>query len=570
MTVQELAALLAAIDGKGYKAYKSISGIYRYPRFELFIDHVQSDPFAAMSRLRVRVSRQNSGFADDTTANPGRTTALEDFLTRRFHHHCQTTARGSRGIGQSGIVTIEKPAQEILKRSSMIVDDRFVEVRFFAGLPALGRNIAGLLAITMLCRDLPRIVDASLFIDQLDRQKLYDHLLVAEDANALRAALPALHLVAFIGNGTSLPRASGIDPRPLVREQSIPFESPPELALTIDVPNHGRITGMGIPRGVTLLVGGGYHGKSTLLSAMERGIYNHVPGDGREYLVTDLSAVKIRAADGRSIEKTDISAFINHLPFQKDTSAFCTDNASGSTSQAAGIAEAVEIGTTALLMDEDTSATNFMIRDARMQQLVSEQQEPITPFIDKVRWLFTEKGISTVLVMGSSGDYFSVADHVIQMETYRPRDVSARAKQIAAEYPSGRAEEGKQGFGTITPRIPLEKSFNRHNSAGRSKISARGCQELLFGQTLIDCQDLEQIVETAQMRAIGYAIDYARRYMDGYRTLAEVVQCVMNDLEIDGLDILSPFRRGDLARFRSFELAGTINRMRTLKVRQRL
>lgn len=569
MTQQQLEESLTNIDGKSYKAYKTIAGVYRYTQFELHIDHVQADPFAAMSRLRVRVPRVAAGFTADTTTNQSRRIALEDFLSRRFYHLCQKTSRSNRGIGQSGTISMEQPHQEILERSSLVVNDLHVEARFFAGLPAKGRQIDGQVACTMLCHELPIIVSESLFLSHLDQKKLYAHLMVAEDADFLRASLSSMNLVAFIGNGAILPRASGIDPHPLCRDQPVAFKSPPELEAEVALPNSGKVKGMGIPKGVTLIVGGGYHGKSTLLNAIELGIYNHIPGDGRERVVTDPAAVKIRAADGRHIEKTDISPFINNLPFNKDTVAFSTENASGSTSQAAAISEAIEAGATTLLLDEDTSATNFMIRDMRMQQLVSKDKEPITPFVDKVQYLHAEKDISTLLVMGGSGDYFSVADHVIQMDAYIPYDVTQKTKKIAAKFITGRVEEGGKQFGAIKSRIPMEKSFNSQNAAGRSKISPRGQNEILYGQTLISCWDLEQIVEIAQMRSIGYAIDYARRYMDGQRTLSDITQLVMADLENKGLDILPPFRTGDLTIFRSFELAAAINRMRTLQVRQR-
>jgi predicted ABC-class ATPase len=325
---------------------------------------------------------------------------------------------------------------------------------------------------------------------------------------------------------------------------------------------------MGIPKGVTLIVGGGYHGKSTLLNTLERGIYNHIPQDGRERVVTLPQAVKIRAADGRSITRTDISPFIGNLPLEKDTASFSTKNASGSTSQAANISEALEAGARVLLLDEDTSATNFMIRDHRMQQLVAKDREPITPFIDKVRQLYDEKGVSTVLVMGGSGDYFSVADQIIRMTAYVPEDVTRKAHDIARTHTTGRMKEGGESFGKINMRVPLAESFNPYRGKRRLKIAAPRMDEILFGSTEIDIGDVEQVVHLSQTRGIGHAIHYAIQYMDGRRTLKEVVDRVMQDIDDKGLDILTPFVTGDIARFRDIELAAAINRMRTLKVKQ--
>lgn len=236
--------------------------------------------------------------------------------------------------------------------------------------------------------------------------------------------------------------------------------SPASLSITIQTPNSGTVSGMGIPKGVTLIVGGGYHGKSTLLRALEIGVYNHVPGDGRERVVSNPSAVKIGAEDGRRIEKVNISPFINNLSFGKNTQAFSSENASGSTLQAANIIESLEIGASVILIDEDTSATNFMIRDHRMQELVSKEKEPITPFIDKVRHLYTDCGVSTILAIGGAGDYFDVADYVICMVEYTPRDVTGDAKRITDKFVSERISEGGTSFGRILERIPLVDNFN--------------------------------------------------------------------------------------------------------------
>ena len=565
---QHLLHQLRSIDGKGYKAYKGIQGEYQFPQYVLIIDHVQGDPFAAPSRIRVRVDRETTGFPMEVTSNKIRTVAVCDFLIRKFYRNCQKYTKGRRGTGKSGLITIDTPVQQILERSAMVIDDGRVEARFFMGLPGYGRGISGKDAEAMFFDELPRIVVRSLFIKHLSGQALLHHTQTAEDADFIRKILPDMNLIGFVGNQAILPRASGIDPKPLPSDQAIPFKAPDSFQVTLDLPNQGRIIGMGIPAGVTLIVGGGYHGKSTLLNALEMGIYNHIPGDGRERVATAETAVKIRAADGRNIEKTDISPFINNLPYRKDTRAFSTQNASGSTSQAANIVEALEAGAKVLLLDEDTSATNFMIRDHRMQQLVAKDQEPITPFIDKVSQLFQDKGISTVLVMGGSGDYFSVADHVIQMADYQPIDVTATAKQIAATGQENRQEEGGRRFGDPCQRCPLAKSFNPYRGNRRLKITAPRLREVLFGETLLDMGDVEQVVDISQTRAIGYAMKYATQFMDGNRSMKEILALIMETLDKKGLDVLPPYLTGDLARFRDIELAAAINRLRTLTVRQ--
>lgn len=568
LSKENLRNKLRKIDGKGYKAYKDIKGMYDFSEYTLYIDHIQGDPFAAPSRLRVRVPQEKAGFPKDTFQNRSREIALRDYLTRSFCEASRKFCRGIRGTGKSGIIDIDRPGQEILERTSLLVTDSFVEARFEMGLPAYGRKIASQHAMTMFFEEIPRIVQSSLFYEKQDKKALMKHIETGEDADFLRNQLESLGLVAFVSDGAILPRASGIDPRPLKQGRVIPFESPPSLRMRVHLPNQGFLSGMGIPKGVTLIVGGGYHGKSTLLKALEMGIYSHIPGDGREYVATNPLAVKIRAEDGRRIEKVDISPFINNLPFGQETKEFSTDDASGSTSQAANIIEALEMGAEVLLIDEDTSATNFMIRDHRMQELVSKDKEPITPFIDKIRHLYRDLGVSTILVIGGSGDYFDVADCVICMVEYRPHDLTGKALSIAKKYKAERKPEGGEHFGRITPRIPLSQGFNPRRGKKAVKISARGLTSLLFGRHLIDLSSVEQMVDKSQTRAIGEAIHYSIRYMDGRRCLKEIIEAVVEDIKEKSLDILSPRPVGDLAVFRAMELAAAINRLRTLTVRQ--
>ncbi len=566
-TIAELEALLVRLDGKGYKAYRGIEGVYRAPGFTLFIDHVQGDPFAPPSRVRVRVEQKEAGFPPDTFSSKSRRVALADFLTRQFAAVADKLEERT-GTGHSGLIAIDRPGQEILERTSVVITEDYVEARFAVGLPARGRRILGAEAAELLCRKVPRIVKESLFYSSLNREKLYLHILTAEDADWLREQLPRRGLVAFVADGSILPRRSGVDDRPLPPDKAIPFRSPESLRVEFHLPNRGVVRGMGIPEGVTLIVGGGYHGKSTLLNAIQFGVYNHIPGDGRELVVTIPSAVKIRAEDGRRIEKVDISPFISNLPFGQDTTRFRTDNASGSTSQAANIIEALEAGARLLLLDEDTCATNFMIRDHRMQELISKDKEPITPFIDKVRQLYTDYGVSTILVMGGSGDYFDVADTVIAMIEYEPRDVTAEAKAIAEKYRAERRKEGGERFGEIKPRIPLAWSLDPSRGKYEVRITAKGTRAIIFGRHEIDLSAVEQLVHPGQLHAIGQALYYAReRYMDGRRTVAEILELVMRDIEREGLDVLDPRLMGHYVIFRPQEFAAALNRLRTLKVK---
>ena len=257
-------------------------------------------------------------------------------------------------------------------------------------------------------------MEKSLIYRKLDQKKVQQAVWLAEDQAMLRQILKKEKLVAFVANGSVLPRKSGVSDLPM--KDSVPFESPASMERTFVLPHRGEIRGMAVPEGITLIVGGGYHGKSTLLDALQMGVYDHIAGDGREFVLTENTAVKLRAEDGRSVKNVDISLFINNLPNGKDTHQFSTPDASGSTSQAAAVMEGLEAGTRLFLIDEDTSATNFMVRDDLMQHVIHTDQEPITPFLERARDLYEQSGVSTILVAGSSGAFFYIADYVIQMD----------------------------------------------------------------------------------------------------------------------------------------------------------
>ena len=571
---EELIKVLKGIDGLGYKAYKDIEGAYDFGGFSLIIDHVQGDPFASPTRIRLKVPQKRAQFPSDLFEKKIRARALQDYLTRKFAAAIQAIAKGNRGIGGSGRISVDLPGPEVLERTSCWVDREAVEIRFTMGLPAAGRTILGRQAEEMLCGEVPRIVEKSLFYANLLPAECKTHVDVVEDQEYIRGRLAGKKWVCFIANGSILPRKSGIDERPLPKEEGngrpapVLFQSPPDLEGEVETLHHGNIKGMAVPEGVTLIVGGGFHGKSTLLDAIEKGVYAHIPGDGREWVVTHPAAVKIRAEDGRAVEKVDIRPFIINLPFGKSTAPFSTDNASGSTSQAANIMEALEAGARVLLIDEDTSASNFMIRDQRMQKLVLKNQEPITPFIDKVRQLYRGMGVSTVLVMGGSGDYFEAADRVIMMANYLPQDVTRQVAEIIMKYPLQRNPEGGESFGKVSSRIPLPESFDPQRGKREVKIDAKGLKKIVYGRTVIDLAQVSQVVDEGQTHAIGDLIHYcATHYFQGKLPLAEGLKRAITDIEEKGMDIISPFQRGDIARPRIFELAAAINRMRTLKVK---
>jgi predicted ABC-class ATPase len=575
----ELRATLARIDGRSYNAYKDLRGSYDLGDCSLHIDHVQGDPFAAPSRMRVRVPMVEAQLPAALRATRVRRIALADLLARRVR---DAIGRGTtrRGSGKSGVVRVDAGGQEVLERSAVVVDDDWVEVRLDVGLPAAGRRILGREAEPLLCDDVPTIAHAGLDAAPRDAEALDTFVRCIENQEHLRAQLCERALVAFIADGAVLPRESGASDRPLRGDAVVPFTAPENLRVTLPLATPIRTpdgerdhqSGLGIPRGVTLITGGGYHGKSTLLRAIERGVHPHVPGDGREWVVSDAGLVKIRAEDGRRVERVDIAGFIGDLPGGRSTLAFRSDDASGSTSQAASIVEAIEVGATGLLLDEDTSATNFMVRDARMQALVHADDEPITPFLDRVRELYEGHGLSTVLVMGGCGDYFDVADTVLRLREYRADDATTEARRIAQEHASARRRETPEPLRPATPRVPLAASFDASRGRREVKIDVPTRDALRYGREDLDLRGLEQLVDKSQTRAIGHAIHLAsREWMDDETSLARVLDALERHLDEHGLDALDPWHRpgqhpGHFARPRRFEIAGAINRLRSLRM----
>ena len=461
---------------------------------------------------------------------------------------------------------ISKCDQEVIERTCVLINEEEIQVRFKVGFPARGRSILSSELEKILFEYIPKIIDNSLKYDNLDKNKIKSVIDLSEDQNYIRSKLQELNLVAFVANGSILPRESGISNKPL--KNSIKFKSPSNLQVELNLPNRGKIIGMGIKKGITLIVGGGYHGKSTLLKALELGVYNHIIGDGREYVITDDSAIKIKSEDGRSIKDTDISLFINNLPNSKDTKKFNSENASGSTSQAANIIEGIESDTSLFLIDEDTSATNFMIRDRLMQRLVNKDKEPITPFIHVVKDLYTQLDISTILVVGSCGDYFNVADCVIQMDEYEVTDVTSIAKDISSNFIS-EERQNSQNHISIDFDRKIKKGTISADYKGNVKIKSIGTDSLCINKDIIDLKSLEQIVDPEQIDALGYIMKLAEdKIINNNKTLQEIVTDVLDFINKNGLISISStsYGNGTLSMPRKQEIISCFNRYRNLKL----
>ena len=563
-TSAQLKELLHSINRKSYPAYKSLRGAYQFDRYILSIDHVQGDPFASPSHISVKLSHRDTGFPAEYYKDSLTRITLGDFLNRQFEQQVNRYTFRAKGSGKSGLISVSHCGQEVLARTACEITEKGITARFFIGFPANGRTINSPELEKILFDFLPVCIHKAFFYRNLDPEALRKAICLAEDQAFIRQELKKRSLAAFVSDGAILPRESGISSRPM--KNSVPFVSPESLRVSMELPHRGTITGMGIPCGITLIVGGGYHGKSTLLNALELGIYDHISGDGREYVITDPSAQKLRSEDGRFIKDVDISLFINDLPNGKDTVLFCTEDASGSTSQAANVIESMEAGTSLFLIDEDTSATNFMIRDELMQRVIHREMEPITPFIERIRELYEKQGISTVIVAGSSGAYFHIADTILQMDRYEPKDITGYAKKEAEAFPaiSLSQEPARQ---PDFKRCPIANADLKGND--RIKMKTMGKEAVMINKEMIDLRYVEQIVDSEQVTALGYCMRYAQKHlMNGKKDLRQVIAEMEKVIEKESLDALCESRSSIacMAMPRAQEIFACFDRYRKLKL----
>ncbi len=569
----QLQELLRSINRKSYPAYKSLKGAYQFKKYILSIDHVQGDPFASPSHISVKLSHKEAGFPAEYYKDSLTRITLADFLTRQFEKQINHYTFRARGSGKSGLISVTRCGQEVLERTSCEITDQGIIARFFVGFPANGRTINAGELEKILFEFLPVCVEKALIFRNLSGKDLENTIYLAEDQAYIREELQKRSLVAFINDGAILPRESGVSSRPM--RGCVAFSSPDSLRISMELPHKGKITGMGIPRGITLIVGGGYHGKSTLLNALELGVYNHIQGDGREYVITDFTAQKLRSEDGRFVKDVDISLFINDLPNKKNTSCFSTEDASGSTSQAAGIVEGMEAGSKVFLLDEDTSATNFMVRDAFMQRVISREKEPITPFLERARDMYDKAGISTILVAGSSGAFFHIADTVIQMDNYMPVDITMKARELCRDYPlnDNKAAEFKRPRShRIMSKNALSKgpkkdyygNYKAQDKPERLKVKIHGRDGFSIGKQEVDLRYIEQLIDSEQTQTLGALLKYAvEKLIDGKRSLPEIVEFLCNKLEKEGMAFLAEgYTSSGYAMPRKQEIYACFNRYR--------
>lgn len=532
----DLKTELQKINRKPYPAYKGLKGEYRFEHYVLSIDHVQGDPFASPSRLHVFLTGKQTGIPGDFCDNREKRIAFADYCLRNFGKCVSKFSFQAKGSGKSGLISVSQCGQQVLERTSCRIEkDGSLLLRMDIGFPANGRTINSNELMKILYEYLPAAVEKSFVFANMNQGKVKQALELYEDQTALLNICKEKGWISFVADGSVLPRESGVSERPM--KNAVAFYSPESMKEEVVLPYKGCLSGMAVKEGVTLIVGGGYHGKSTLLKALETGIYHHVSGDGREYIVTDPTAFKIRAEDGRSISGTDISMFIKDLPNGKDTGSFWSEDASGSTSQAANVSEALESGTKVLFIDEDTSATNFMVRDDLMAKIIVKEKEPITPFIDRVRPLYEQWGISTVIVAGSSGAYFSIADKIMQMDNYKAVDITDKVRDICALKEAASEEKVCLFRMPKNQRNLSLKPLERKK--GQLKAKQYSIDSFAVGNETLELRGLEQLKDYEQTASLAHLTKYTLEKMEqnrGKESVEHILDAVWKEYEEKGLD----------------------------------
>ncbi len=538
--------------------YKKLKRTFKFSNFDLNFLHIQGDPFADGSRLELKIKRDLFPITDSDLEYKRRI-GFEDAILRGFANTLKKTSK-SRGSGKSGEWRFCYLGQKILPRVACEITKSDIFIRFSAGLPADGRKILAHEASEMIFDDLVKAVEQGIFTYDFSEWKHQADLF--EDQCFVRQVIKENDWLGFIANGSRLARQSGVDDRPL-SEGNIAWSSPEPMEVEINLPHCGKVTGSALRKGITLICGGGFHGKSTLLKALTQGIYHHIADDGREFCLMTDDAVSIKAEEGRSINHVDISSFIDRLPSKKNTHSFSTSNASGSTSQAANICEAIAMGASCLLFDEDTSATNFLIRDRRMQEFIERDFEPITPFVDRVEEIYEKTGVSCIFVMGGLGDYLEKADQVIVMREYKPLLETKRAQEVAGLFPTKRKSEAGELVLSENIRTPSSQSLRLRKGRKEYFTKAVSQRDIILGEETVDVGSLDQIISIDQLKTIADWIAFIKKNKQD-KSIRETVNDLEEKLSTSLLSNLVDECRYDRVWVRPFELIAVLNRVRHL------
>lgn len=557
----DLIQKLKHLDSNIYRKYKSLHGSYASQSWILFIDKASVDPKSKASNLRIRVPLMYSNFPAKYLTNKIKTIPLCDYIHRKFYTLSKKLSKPS-GTGKSNIFYVEPVGSQILERSTILFGKNYIEARFRYGLPAKGNRIDAEAFINTLENAFPKIVKEILSWESFDAQEVGNFISCYEDQETLRKFLSEKKLNAFIPNGAILPRESAFIDKPL--KNAIPFKSPKNLEITFKLQNNKTITGMGIPNGITIITGGGFHGKTTLLNAIKMGIYNHIPGDGREYVVAIKNSFKINSEDGRIAQGLNISPYIVNLPLNKNSEFFSTNQCSGSTSQAANVIEAIRMGIKCLLFDEDSSATNFLINDAIMNKIIGADKT-IIPYLETSKDLFEKHKVSTIMVVGSLCNSFDIADLVIKMSNYEPLDITKFSKELISNNPVFKLETRPfNSKALIQPRFIDSSNFRIHKRINPFKPKINGSKQLSFEKIELNFPDNEQLIEMGQTRIILELILKLEELIFNKKFNFEDALHMLFKNQTSISDLIA-FKDG-YTELRAIDLAYALNRFRLLKI----
>ena len=486
---------IRTLNGKNYGLYKSLADKpWDFGDFALEFLHVQGDPYAPASRVVIKANLSMLGYSGEWGGSFERRLALSDFLHRKLSRLVK-----EKYPDKDAAIVFDTAGPEMLVRNSLWIDNGELRACLQVRLPGEGRKIQAEVAAEILTMVLPDLVSAGLYYSKSDEAALQEHFRVLAERKEILAQLESRGLCAFVPDGAVLPRASGLSELPL--EGAVPFTAPEQMAVTLNVCGR-EIRGMGIPKGITVITGGAFHGKSTLLQALTRAVYPHIPGDGREGIVIDESALRVGVEDGRSVRGTDLSMFVRDLPGGVSTKNFNTLSASGSTSEAANLLEAMEAGSRAFLIDEDSSAVNFLIRDVRVRKLLGDDREPLIPLTDRIREI-SAQGYSFILVAGACGDYLDLADNIVIMANYKA--------ECAKSSPSPESQQSTAAVSSARPFVgymqPLQKSVRPTSAVERQvKVKLLGDTLLQIGFLVSDTSRLNTLVDKQQRLGAGFVL----------------------------------------------------------------
>lgn len=563
---QEFYELLGELDGRDFSEYNRIIGDYDFSRYVLKVTRVPTDASEPGTLFLLRVPSHVAGFPAHLHQTPIRRTALEDLLVRKMSAAIEaSSAYDEDGVSRKRLF-LPKPGPQILPRSALLITEDYVEARVHVNLPVRRGRIHGEEARHVFFETLPAVVNASLIYCNLDEQEAVAFVRLMEDADALRQMLPTRGWVAFVGEGALLARR-GPDGR-AARTGGRPLAISAELWTEVELPNQGRIRGLGIPAGITVVVGDEYSGRVEFLKAIAAGIYNHIPGDGREYVISAPDAVYIAADPGRCIRRVDLGAFIRGDNPGREGSIYSTDDADPCASQMAAMAEALEVGSRVLLFDESDSGTAFLASDSRLDEIAGAGKRGILPLCAAAREMADHRGVSFVVGGRSSiAEWIPIADTVLRIENFTVSDVTKEAKRLEIRRTDDKPnpEAVARLFECSRHVVPssLDPSSGRHDAI----VGAESIYHLRFGKSVVDLQRVCQLADISQTETIGLILYYAKsRYLREARSIREIMDLVDRDLSTEGLDCLTRDLRCDLARPRRFEIAAALNRLASLRI----